>query len=100
MPGGRWLGCLEKRTFFIIISKRSLDIPVLPKAGAGIYLEGAVVDHSDARVENSNRVMRIHTPKNFNISPFVVDFLPFLMSCSEVNVVINVNSAGGNMSRK
>jgi hypothetical protein len=84
----------------MIVSNRCLDIPVLPSGGAGWYLKGAVFDHRDARVENSNRVTKINTPKNLSTSPGVVAALFFERRFSEVIVTIVDSSSGGNMSRK
>jgi hypothetical protein len=86
--------------FDIIESKRCLDIPVLPKEGAGWYLDGAVLDHSDALAENSNRVTKIKTPKNLSTSPAVVAALVFERSFSEVSVTIVDSWSGGNIKRK
>ena len=72
-------------------SKRFRDIPVLPKAGAGTYLEGAVVDHNEALDPNSNLVININTPKNFSISPLVVVLLPAACNFKFVSKVICVN---------
>jgi hypothetical protein len=84
----------------IIKSKRCLGIPVLPKDGAGWYLEGAVLDQSDARAENSNRVTKIKTPKNLSTSPVVVGGLFFERRFSEVSVTISDSSSGGNINKK
>ena len=50
------------------------DNPVLPNAGAGTYLDGAVLDQSEEREPNSNLVDNIHTPKNCIMPRIVVAF--------------------------
>jgi hypothetical protein len=86
--------------FDMIASKRCLDIPVFPKEGAGWYLEGAVLDHSDARAENSNRVTNIKTPKNLSTSPGVVAALIFDRRFSNVSVTIVDSWSGDNINKK
>jgi hypothetical protein len=83
-----------------MVSNRRLVIPVRPKLGAGTYLEGAVVDHSDALSPNSKRVARIITPKNFNTSHFVVSFKPADLNRTLVRRSISCSSDGGNISKK
>ena len=58
------------------VSKRLRDIPVLPNAGTGTYLEGAGIDRNEALDLNSNLVINMNIPKNFSISPLVVVVLP------------------------
>jgi hypothetical protein len=84
----------------IIESKRYLDIPVLPNEGAGKYFDGAVFDHRDARAENSNRVIKIKTPKNLRSSAVVIGALSTSRSLSEVMVTIVESWSGGNIKRK
>jgi hypothetical protein len=84
----------------IMESNRFRNIPVLPKEGAGWYFEGAVFDQRDARAENSNRVTKIKTPKNFSTSPGVVATLDFERRFSEVSVTIVDSCSGGNINKK
>jgi hypothetical protein len=51
------------------------------------YFGGSVVDHNDAREENSSRVTSTSIPKNFRISPFVVGFHFLAIKRSEVSVM-------------
>jgi hypothetical protein len=74
--------------------KQCLNIPVLPKDGAGWYLEGAVFDHSNDLEENSNLATRIKTPKNLCTSPGVV------AAFSDVNVTIIASWSGRKIIRK
>ena len=81
-------------------SNLCLDMPVIPNWGAGRYFDHAVVLHNDARVVNSNFVVRMSTPKNFNNSLASVSFRDNLRSWRLVQRTISVNCFGGNIKRK
>ena len=76
------------------------DIPVLPKSGAGRYLDDVVLDQSEAQEPNSNRVDKTHIPKNFSISPIVVALIESFPNFKFVNLTINLINSDGIMKSK
>ena len=106
----RWLsfdipwGCLEGWSLNLIHQNKKLNliqiIPVRPRCAAGIYFDGAVVDQSDARVENSNLVIRTKIPKNFRISSRLVSLWFTFCNCGFVSRIISVRWFGGNINKK
>jgi hypothetical protein len=78
MAAGRVAGCSEKERQPHMSSKRHRDMPVLPKAGAGTYLEVGLSDHKLDLEPNSYLVERIKTPNILITSPILVSFFFFL----------------------
>jgi hypothetical protein len=60
-----------------LLPSRLRDIPVAPNLGTAPYFEVDVVAHNDARVVNSNFVIRMTIPKNLSTSPVVVKAVCF-----------------------
>ena len=84
--------------FFVKILNLFYDVPVFPNEGSRMYLDCAMVDHSEYCLRNSKRLIKINTPNNLRISPFSVGLLLFLISCPVVNVEIKFNSTWVNIN--
>jgi hypothetical protein len=96
---GRTSSWWLQRMHFHKSSNRLRGIPVLPNDGAGMYFDGAIVDHK-LLLLNSNFEARMRIPKNLSNSPQDVFSELCAVRTLFVKQTISCKSVDGNIIRK